>query len=235
MSEKWAKNFTKVSKNVGKIRRIRLYLSRTKGRFDRTKVRKFPTISLNKVGHLDPGNLTTTGIYQTSGPLKLPFQSTCPWRVIADRQMDSAANMSKANGQEMANLYLQMLIRATAVISGAKSWCGDNSSINRMEIPFNQSGNMVTTRLQTPIRYNVCCSGNHRPLQKEQKWSQWSSCSSPIKNGARTENGRLQRQCSTTFWAGRSHQCVCCCSKEMNLWPWCLLAETTLIYDRSLS
>ncbi len=55
MSEKCANNPTKVSKIVGKIRQIWLYLSRTKGRFDRIKVGKFPTILLNRVGHLDPG------------------------------------------------------------------------------------------------------------------------------------------------------------------------------------
>ena len=54
MSEKYAKNPTKVSENVGKIR---LYLSRAKGRFNRIKVGNFPTILLNKVGHLDPGSL----------------------------------------------------------------------------------------------------------------------------------------------------------------------------------
>ena len=39
---------------VGKIRKIRLYFSRTKGRFNPIKVGKFPTILLNKVEHLDP-------------------------------------------------------------------------------------------------------------------------------------------------------------------------------------
>ncbi len=51
MPEKCAKNPTKVSKIFG----IRLYLSRTNGRFDRIIVGKFPTVLVNKVGHLDPG------------------------------------------------------------------------------------------------------------------------------------------------------------------------------------
>ena len=54
MSEKSAKKPTKVSKNVGQIR---LYFSRAKGRFDPIKVGNFPTIWLNKLGHLDSGNL----------------------------------------------------------------------------------------------------------------------------------------------------------------------------------
>ena len=55
MSKKCARDPTKVSKIVRKIRLIRLYLSRTKDCFDPIKVGKIPTILPNKVGHLDPG------------------------------------------------------------------------------------------------------------------------------------------------------------------------------------
>ena len=82
MSEKCAKNPTKVSKNVGIIRQVRLYLSRTKDRFDRIKVGKFPTILLNKVGHLNPGIVSSTDDEITTLDLRSTNPSHAELRVV---------------------------------------------------------------------------------------------------------------------------------------------------------
>ena len=57
LSEKSNSSFQECRNNVPKLVRftIRLYSSRTKGRFDPNKAESRPNFLLNEVGHLDPG------------------------------------------------------------------------------------------------------------------------------------------------------------------------------------